>query len=254
MPSAPVVRPHYHDHDPGSATASCKAKHRLSSAARIQTKSSTSASRNCAEKCDEHAVLSGFVASWAEPAYCKHKTSLISPHSVAPKAQMNVSVFEPYNLGCHWSIVRGLPNALGILKIWWFQSDSSNIFQNPALASSRHEPSSSHLSNPRWPSDLEVESMKQTWLDSKSKTNSIGSHLRSSHMQTIAVGFPDKLLESRYSIAGTCHIARVVDTFHPQLHSFFLNIPNKLNHSAFFSLCTSSVANFASVLLFLFRV
>lgn len=37
MPSAPVVRPHYHDHDPGSATASSKAKHRLSSATRIQT-------------------------------------------------------------------------------------------------------------------------------------------------------------------------------------------------------------------------
>ena len=37
MPSAPVVRPHYHDHDPGSATASSKAKHRLSSPARVQT-------------------------------------------------------------------------------------------------------------------------------------------------------------------------------------------------------------------------
>ena len=161
--------------------------------------------------------------SWAEPPYCKHKTSLISPHSVrvTPSAQMNVSVFELYNLGCHWSIVRGLPNALGILKMWWFQSDSSNIFQHPALVSSRHEPSSSHLSNPRWPSDLEVESMKQTWLDSKSETNSVGSHLRSSHMQTIAVGFPDKLLESRYSIAGTCHIARR-GYFSPTIAFFFL--------------------------------
>lgn len=36
MPSAPLVRPHCHDHDPGSATASSKAKHRLSSAAGIQ--------------------------------------------------------------------------------------------------------------------------------------------------------------------------------------------------------------------------
>lgn len=230
MPSAPVVRPHYHDHDPGSATASSKAKHRLSSAARIQTNHRHQRREIVLKnlpRCYKFWTVwwtccpLRLRCSWAEPPYCKHKTSLISPHSVAPRAQMNVSVFEPYNLGCHWSIVRGLPNALGILKIWWFQSDSSNIFQHPALVSSRHEPSSSHLSNPRWPSDLEVESMKQTWLDSKSETNSVGSHLRSSHMQTIAVGFPDKLLESRYSIAGTCHIARR-GYFSPTIAFFFL--------------------------------
>ena len=107
MPSAPLVRPHCHDHDPGSATASSKAKHRLSSDAGIQKNHRQQHGKIILKNQESTSMLQILKSvmnmlkcplrlrcSWAEPPYCKHKTSLISQHSVAPRAQMNVSVFD----------------------------------------------------------------------------------------------------------------------------------------------------------------